>query len=76
MNDAFHRMDQNFAAPASAELAIRQPIFEPDPPQSGAERMPRFVKSASDDVWDVFIPDDDELDPQPEPGDFWIEPDD
>jgi hypothetical protein len=26
--------------------------------------------------WDVFIPDDDELDPLPEPGDFWIEPED
>jgi hypothetical protein len=24
--------------------------------------------------WDVFIPDDDEIDPLPEPGDFWIEP--
>ena len=27
-----------------------------------------------DDPWDVFIADDDERDPQPEPGDFW--PDD
>jgi hypothetical protein len=26
--------------------------------------------------WDVFIPDDDEIDPLPEPGDFWIEPED
>jgi hypothetical protein len=25
--------------------------------------------------WDVFIPDDDEIDPLPAPGDFWIEPD-
>lgn len=24
-----------------------------------------------DDPWDVFIADDDERDPQPEPGDFW-----
>lgn len=23
--------------------------------------------------WDVFIPDDDERDPLPEPGDFWID---
>lgn len=29
----------------------------------------------NDDCWDVFIPDDDEFDPLPEPGDFWIEPD-
>lgn len=28
-----------------------------------------------DSHWDVFVPDDDELDPLPEPGDFWIEPD-
>jgi hypothetical protein len=28
-----------------------------------------------DSPWDVFIPDDDEIDPLPEPGDFWIEPD-
>ena len=29
-----------------------------------------------DSHWDVFIPDDDELDPLPEPGDYWIEPED
>ena len=23
--------------------------------------------------WDVFIPDEDEWDPQPDPGDFWME---
>jgi hypothetical protein len=28
-----------------------------------------------DSQWDVFIPDDDEIDPLPDPGDFWIEPD-
>jgi hypothetical protein len=26
-----------------------------------------------DPNWDVFIPDDDECDPLPEPGDFWID---
>ena len=26
-----------------------------------------------EDDWDVFIPDDDERDPLPEPGDFWLE---
>ena len=26
-----------------------------------------------DDSWDAFLPDDDELDPAPEPGDFWME---
>jgi hypothetical protein len=29
-----------------------------------------------DSHWDVFIPDDDEIDPLPDPGDFWVEPDD
>jgi hypothetical protein len=23
--------------------------------------------------WDAFVPDDDERDPQPEPGDFWTQ---
>jgi hypothetical protein len=26
-----------------------------------------------DPRWDVFIPDDDERDPLPQPGDFWID---
>lgn len=26
-----------------------------------------------DSYWDVFIPDDDQCDPLPEPGDFWME---
>ncbi len=26
-----------------------------------------------DDRWDAFLPDDDQRDPLPEPGDFWIE---
>jgi hypothetical protein len=25
-----------------------------------------------DDPWDVFIADDDQCDPQPEPNDFWL----
>jgi len=26
-----------------------------------------------DDQWDAFLPDDDQQDPLPEPGDFWLE---
>jgi hypothetical protein len=39
---------------------------------------PQGVPIPDDDAshWDVFIPDDDEIDPLPEPGDFWIEPED
>jgi len=29
----------------------------------------------SDDPWDAFLVDDDQLDPLPEPGDFWIDGD-
>lgn len=29
--------------------------------------------SGDDAYWDAFIPDDDECDPLPEPGDFWME---
>lgn len=31
------------------------------------------LESLEDDPWDVFLADDDELDPEPEPGDFWPE---
>lgn len=35
--------------------------------------LPQFQPADchDDDPWDVFIADDDERDPQPEPGDFW-----
>ena len=42
--------------------------FDPQPP----EQERRF--GADDERWDIFLPDDDQLDPLPEPGDFWIEP--
>lgn len=33
------------------------------------------LECREDDPWDVFIADDDECDPNPEPGDFWPEDD-
>jgi hypothetical protein len=33
------------------------------------------VGDENDDRWDVFIADDDEIDPLPEVGDFWLEED-
>jgi hypothetical protein len=33
------------------------------------------LKCREDDPWDVFIADEDEFDPEPEPGDFWPEDD-
>ena len=41
----------------------------PDEP----EECPGFP-IPDESYWDVFIPDDDEIDPLPAPGDFWIEP--
>lgn len=31
------------------------------------------IHGSEDDPWDVFIADDDERDPEPEPGDFWTD---
>lgn len=28
---------------------------------------------ADESQWEAFVPDDDEWDPQPEPGDFWVD---
>ena len=43
--------------------------FEPDEPEEPDEsEVPCFD---DDSNWDVFIGDDDELDPLPDPGDFW-----
>jgi hypothetical protein len=47
------------------------PLPEPGEPEDGELPIP----GADDAKWDVFLPDDDELDPQPAPGDFWLEPD-
>ena len=38
-----------------------------------AELPPDADSSLDDACWDVFIADDDQLDPDPEPGDFWFE---
>jgi hypothetical protein len=41
-----------------------------------ANRPPRALKprALKDSDWDFFLPDDD--DAYPDPGDFWMEPDD
>ena len=45
------------------------PLEEPDEPSD----LDNLVRPFADDDshWDAFIPDDDEFDPLPEPGDFW-----
>jgi hypothetical protein len=48
--------------------------WEPAPPDSADDGEPLEIPCTDDDSsWDVFIPDDDERDPLPEAGDFWID---
>ena len=58
----------------------RRESDQTDPGQElpGREELPPDVDDDApleldDDSWEAFLPDDDELDPIPEPGDFWIE---
>jgi hypothetical protein len=45
-----------------------------DPPDSDGWEFEELPCTDADDAdWDAFLPDDDERDPEPEPGDFWIE---
>jgi hypothetical protein len=56
-------IEQLFDIPDSSS-----PLEEPDDPSD----LDDFDFGQDDDErWDVFIPDDDEFDPQPELGDFW-----
>jgi hypothetical protein len=43
--------------------------LNPEPRDPGDFNLPA---PGDDDRWEVFIPDDDERDPLPDPGDFWI----
>ena len=47
----------------------------PDEPQEPSDLEFEELPCTDDDDsrWDAFIPDDDERDPQPAPGDFWFE---
>ena len=56
----------------------RQPLFEipyelENPPAEPSDLEELDWPDTDDDRWDAFIPDDDERDPMPEPGDFWID---
>ncbi len=48
----------------------REMPSESDLPRDFEDRTPLEIE---DDRWDAFLPDDDQLDPLPDPGDFWIE---
>lgn len=67
--------NRSFDAPyqlAMRPRADRLPSeFDPQPTESDKHVPPGI----DDDRWDIFLPDEDELDPLPGPDDFWIEPD-
>jgi hypothetical protein len=48
---------------------------EPDEPSDPGDLEFEDLPCTDDDdsQWEAFIPDDDERDPEPAPGDFWIE---
>jgi hypothetical protein len=52
-----------------------EPDPEPDEPDDFGDLDDQDMPCTDhgDSCWDAFIPDDDERDPEPDPGDFWIE---
>ena len=57
--------------PAPDECAIWE---EPDANEADEVDTPMEGDDPRWDVWlDVFLPDDDEIDPMPQPGDFWTD---
>ena len=52
-------------------------VGQDDSPESSPEDSPEDEDATplefNDDPWEVFLPDDDQADPLPEVGDFWIE---
>jgi len=65
--------------PNDAEFPLDEPSELEQPPDEPTdlsdldyEDMP-CTDDGDDSRWEAFIPDDDEFDPQPDPGDFWFE---
>ena len=83
------RIPLDILAPAASEpadqpripilaLSSAREVDAPSPmpePGGATDDSPKYPASDDDAKWDVFLPDDDELDPLPDPGDFWIDPD-
>jgi hypothetical protein len=59
--------NQHFQPENSHDVPSAKPPFEAEELEPEEIELP-----ANDADWDVFLPDDDS-DPQPEPGDFWID---
>jgi hypothetical protein len=51
---------------------VGRTLLDAEPHESRSAPVPR---SLPDDVWDVFRLDESEVADEPEPGDFWLEPD-
>jgi hypothetical protein len=66
---------------ATAERIVsREQVSPPSQPPDEHDQSPADADVDSfppddDSRWDVFVPDDDEIDPLPEPGDFWLDDD-
>lgn len=69
-----HQIDPS---PEAADPAVEEPDEPGDADDFDASpaALPVALPVFDDRDWDVFIPDDDELDLLPDPGDFWT-PDD
>lgn len=53
-------------------MTIDHPFDHPDPDYECYDDD-RTPLEFDDRHWDAFLPDDDQFDPLPEPGDFWFE---
>jgi hypothetical protein len=64
------------SARRSTNRSVGRNKDESRPVADSAARHRKSGEGTDDDSWwDVFLADDDEFDPLPAPGDFWIEPD-
>ena len=74
-----HCFSVGFVAQSSADAESPRMPPTPDPPPAELDEPGDLEDLDSpcvdDSDWDVFIADDDERDPLPEPGDFWVESD-
>ena len=72
----WHEKNNQHAPQCSQPPPTGPPNGEP-PSTKPPTSEPAAPKDPIDDeaYWDAFIPDDDECDPLPEPGDFWIDSD-
>jgi hypothetical protein len=56
--------------PEDEDPDLEEPVDPADASDLDFEEMPC---TDDDSRWEAFIPDEDERDPLPDPGDFWIE---